>query len=71
MRAEALGLRDRDRRRLESWLRSSTIAAGLAQGARIVLLAADGVPECGDRGMGRGVAIDGDQLAGPIRAQRE
>jgi transposase len=29
---------------LESWLRSSTIAAGLAQRARIVLLAGDGLP---------------------------
>ena len=44
MRAAALGLRDGDRQRLESWLRSSTIAAGLAQRARIVLLAADGLP---------------------------
>ena len=43
MRAAALGLRDGDRQRLESWLRSSTIAAGLAQRARIVLLAADGL----------------------------
>jgi transposase len=44
MRAPALGLRDGDRQRLESWLRSSTIAAGLAQRARIVLLAGDGLP---------------------------
>jgi transposase len=44
MRAAALGLRDGDRQRLESWVRSSTIAAGLAQRARIVLLAADGLP---------------------------
>jgi transposase len=43
MRAARLGLRDGDRERLESWLRSSTIAAGLAQRARIVLLAAEGV----------------------------
>ncbi len=43
MRAAALGLRDGDRERLESWLRSSTVQAGLAQRARIVLLAADGL----------------------------
>jgi transposase len=43
MRAALLGLRDGDRERLEGWLRSSTIAAGLAQRARIVLLAAEGV----------------------------
>src|SRR3954468_16442803 len=42
MRAAPLALRDGDRERLEGWLRSSTIQAGLAQRARIVLLAADG-----------------------------
>ncbi len=42
MRAEPLGLRDGDREELSRWLRSSTIRAGLAQRARIVLLAADG-----------------------------
>src|SRR4051812_4938777 len=41
--AAALGLRDGDRERLVSLLRSSTVRAGLAQRARIVLLAADGV----------------------------
>jgi len=41
--APALGLRVGDRERLSSWLRSSTVKAGLAQRARIVLLAADGV----------------------------
>ena len=51
-------------------LRSSTIQAGLAQRARIVLLAADGLTQRGDRGPGRGVASDGDQLACPLRAQR-
>src|SRR5690349_14034009 len=34
----------RDREVLESWLRASSVRAGLAQRARIVLLAADGVP---------------------------
>ena len=38
-----LGLRSGDRDVLESWTRSSTVQAGLAQRARIVLLAADGV----------------------------
>lgn len=43
MRAVPLGLRDGDRQRLESWVRSSTVAAGLSQRAWIVLLAADGL----------------------------
>jgi transposase len=38
-----LGLRDGDRERLTGWTRSSSLRAGLAQRARIVLLAADGV----------------------------
>ena len=38
-----MGLRDGDRERLTVWTRSSTVQAGLAQRARIVLLAADGV----------------------------
>jgi transposase len=41
--AAALALRDGDRERLASLIRSSTVRAGLAQRARIVLLAADGV----------------------------
>jgi len=44
MRAQPLGLRPGDRDELEAWTRSSSIRAGLAQRARIVLLAADGVP---------------------------
>ncbi len=43
MRAARLGLLDGDRERLTTWTRSSTVRAGLAQRARIVLLAADGV----------------------------
>ena len=43
MRAKPLGLRPGDRELLESWTRSSSIRAGLAQRARIVLLAADGI----------------------------
>jgi transposase len=41
--APALRLRDGDRKELTRWARSSSIRAGLAQRARIVLLAADGV----------------------------
>ncbi len=43
MRAAVLALRDGDREELGRWLRSSTLRAGLAQRARIVLLAADGL----------------------------
>lgn len=42
--AAALELRDGDRGRLESLTRASTGSAGLATRARIVLLAADGIP---------------------------
>jgi transposase len=41
--ALALALRDGDRERLAGWTRSSSLRAGLAQRARIVLLASDGV----------------------------
>ena len=49
--AEALELRDGDRGRLEASTRASTVRAGLATRARIVLLACDGVPntEIADR----------------------
>ncbi len=43
MRATPLGLRDGDREKLTGLTRSSSVRAGLAQRARIVLLAADGV----------------------------
>jgi len=43
MRAQPLGLRPGDRELLASWTRASTVRAALAQRARIVLLAADGV----------------------------
>ncbi len=42
MRVAPLGLRDGDRERLTSLMRSSSVRAGLAQRARIVLLAAEG-----------------------------
>src|SRR3954452_21380297 len=44
MRAQPLGLRSGDWELLGSWTRSSSMRAGLAQRARIVLMAADGVP---------------------------
>lgn len=43
MRAAVLGLRDGDRERLSAWTRASKVKAGLAQRARIVLLASEGV----------------------------
>src|SRR3979490_2647628 len=42
--AEALQLREGDRSRLESLTRASGVGAGWETGARIVLLAAEGVP---------------------------
>ena len=42
--AEALALRDGDRDELERLTRSSTVPAGLAARARVVLLAADATP---------------------------
>ena len=42
--AERLEVRGKDKTRLRGWLRSTSIAAGLAQRARIVLLAGDGIP---------------------------
>ena len=42
--AEALELREGDRSRLDSLTRSSSVRAGLVRRARIVLLAAEGVP---------------------------
>src|SRR3954466_11781886 len=42
MPAATLALSDQDRRRLESWTRSSTISAGQRERAQIVLAVADG-----------------------------
>jgi transposase len=59
--APALALRDGDRERLTGWMRSSSLRAGLAQRARIMLLAADGVSntEIADRvGVSRPTVID-------------
>jgi hypothetical protein len=43
MQSDALVLRDGDAEKLNSWVRSTAIRAGLAQRARIVLLAAEGL----------------------------
>ena len=42
--APALALRDGDRGRIEEWLRSRSVGAGLAKRGRMILLAAEGVP---------------------------
>jgi transposase len=59
--APPLALRDGDRKRLTAWTRASSLRAGLAQRARIVLLAAEGVSntEIADRvGVSRPTVID-------------
>ena len=68
--APALVLREGDREELSRLTRSSSVRAGLAQRARIVLLAADGVSNTRDRGAGRGVAAHGDRVAGSVSGQR-
>src|SRR4051794_7109620 len=45
MRVVPLGLRQGDRERLSALTRASTVKAGLAKRARIVLLSADGVSQ--------------------------
>ena len=65
--AAALVLRDGDRPRLEALIRSTTVPAGVAQRARIVLLAAEGLAnyEIAERvGV---IAADGEPVAGPVR----
>src|SRR5918998_333623 len=44
MRAAPLALREGDRERLEGWLRSSTIQAGVAERARVGVPPAGGAP---------------------------
>ena len=66
MRVALLALRDGDREKLVSLTRSSTVTAGAAQRARIVLLAADGMSNTADRRPHRGVSADGDRLARPV-----
>ena len=52
--------------RVSSLARSSTVEAGLAQRARIVLLAAQGVPNAEIGRPGGGFASDGDSVAQPV-----
>ncbi|WP_248580407.1 IS630 family transposase [Nocardioides sp. InS609-2] len=77
--APALVLRDGDRDKLERLTRSSTVSAGAAQRARIVLLAADGVPNdqiCELVGCGRQKVLQwrgryqGKGMAGLLDRQR-
>ena len=63
--AAPLILRTGDGPELESLVRSSTVRAGLAQRARIVLLASEGLPNA-DRAAGGGGPADGDRLACPL-----
>jgi hypothetical protein len=50
--AARLEVRGKDKSRLRSWVRSSGIRAGLAQRARIVLLAGEGHSNTERRGSG-------------------
>ena len=65
--APALVLRDGDRVELERLTRSWSVRAGLAQRARIVLLAAEGVTNTEIAERCRGDPADGDDLAAPLR----
>jgi len=65
MRIAPLALRNEDREKLLSLTRSSTVMAGSAQRARIVLLAADGASNRRDRFAHGGFAPDGDRLGVP------
>ena len=64
--AAALVLRDGDKSRLTALLRAPTVEAGLAARARIVLLAAEGLPNAEIARQVWGVASDGDRLAGAV-----
>ena len=64
-------LREGDRDRLAELARLPSVPSGLAKRARMVLLAADGMPNVDDRPGGGGVAADGDRLAGPLPAARD
>lgn len=66
MRIAPLGLRDGDREKLVSLTRSSTVTAGRAQRARIVLLAAD---EVSNTVIASRISVsrpNGDRVAGAI-----
>src|SRR3954463_13347760 len=59
----------RDREVLESWLRAPSVRAGLAQRARIVLLAADGVAVKDIVARVGGSEADGDRLEEAVRGR--
>ena len=61
--AAPLVLREGDRSRLESLTRSSSVRAGVAQRARIVLLAADGLANAEIARRTGDLAADGGRLA--------
>jgi hypothetical protein len=71
--AEPLLLREHDRDELVGLTRSSSVGAGLAARARIVLLAAEGTPNVEIARLVGGEPPDGECVAGPIcraRARR-
>jgi hypothetical protein len=69
--APALMLRAGDRERLGELARLPSVPSGLAKRARMILLAAHGVPNAEIARKVRRVAADGDQLAGPVRPRRD
>ena len=71
--AAALVLRSGDESRLSSLVRSSTVEAGFDERARIVLLAAGGRAERGNRSAGGDSEerSDGDSVAQPVEAGRD
>ena len=58
---------DEDRATLLTWTRSSSVRAGLALRARIVLAAGRRRGHLSNRAPAGGVTADGDSLAGPLR----
>ena len=62
---------DEDRSTLTTWIRSSTVSAGHAERAAIVLACAGGLGDLGGGPEARGVAADGHQVAGPVRPPRD
>ena len=64
--AAALVLRDGDRGPLVGWTRASSVGAGLAQRARIVFLAAEGVSSTEIAARTGVQSSHGDRMAGPL-----
>ena len=63
-----LTLTDDERQTLQRWARRAKTAQALALRARIVLACAEGRDQPGGRRAAGGLAADGDQVAGPVRA---